>query len=114
MKTFTLFPYRMISFFILVSFLTIGSCKKKATDPDYCATTWATQVQTQLNAVTNAAQVYAANPTVANCNAYKTATQNYLNALTPFLDCAAWTVQQKNDLQSLIDSTQDQISSLCQ
>jgi len=108
-----LFTYRVLSFLIIVSFLGIGSCKKKATDPDYCGTTWATQVSSQLNAVTTAAQVYATNPTTPNCNALKAAYQNYVNALDPFVDCASWSVQQKNELQDAIDEAQQQINTIC-
>jgi len=114
MKTVSLFTYRVLGFLIIVSFLGIGSCKKKAADPDFCATSWATQVSSQLNAVTAAAQVYATNPTTPNCNALKTAYQNYLNALDPFVDCATWSTQQKNELQDAIDEAQQQINTLCQ
>jgi hypothetical protein len=114
MKKINLFGYRVISFLIILSFLGVGSCKKKATDPDYCGTAWATQVSSEINAVSTAAQLYASDPSTANCNAYKTAYQNYLNALNPFVDCAAWTVQQKNELEDAISEAQQQISTLCQ
>jgi len=114
MKTTGLFAYRALSFLIIVSFLGVGSCKKKATDPDYCSTAWATQVTSEINAVSAAAQTYASDPTTANCNAYKAAYQNYLNALNPFVDCASWSVQQKNELEDAIDEAQQQISTLCQ
>jgi hypothetical protein len=114
MKNVSLSTYRVLSFLIIVSFLGIGSCNKKAADPDICGTSWATQVSSQLNAVTTAAQVYATDPTTPNCNALKTAYQNYLNALEPFVDCASWSVQQKNELQNAIDDAQQQVSSLCQ
>jgi hypothetical protein len=114
MKTVPFFTFKALSFLILVSFLGTGSCKKKDSDPDACGTNWTTQVQPQLNAVSSAAQVYATTPTTANCNAYKTAYQNYLNALNPFVECASWTAQQKNELQSAIDGAKQQINTLCQ
>ena len=114
MKTFSVTVYRFLLFLIVISFLGMGSCKKKAVDPDYCGTTWATQVTTESNAVSAAAQTYAANPTTQNCNALKTAYQNYLNALEPFVDCASWTTQQTNELQDAIDAAQQQINTLCQ
>jgi len=113
MKTISLFTYKVLCFLIIVSFLGIGSCKKKSTDPDFCGTSWATQVSSQLNAVTTAAQVYATNPTTPNCNALKAAYQNYVNALDPFVDCASWSVQQKNELQDEIDEAQQQINTIC-
>jgi hypothetical protein len=107
--------YKVLCFLIIVSFLGIGSCKKKATDPDYCATSWATQLSAEVNALSTAAQAYGASQTAANCNAFKTAYQNYLNALDPFLDCAAWTVQERSELQDAIDEAQQDINNLvCQ
>ena len=105
--------YRVLCFLIVLSFLGIGSCKKKATNPDYCGSTWVTQVSSETNALSAAAAAYAADPTIPKCNAYKTAFQNYLNALKPFLDCAAWTDQEKNDLQDAITEAEQDISTLC-
>jgi hypothetical protein len=106
--------YKVLCLIIVVSFLGIGSCKKKSADPDRCSTAWATQLSTETSAVTAAAQTYGTNPTTENCNALKTAYQNYLNALEPFTDCASWTAQQKSDLQDAIDTAQEQVNTLCE
>lgn len=106
--------YRVLCLLVVVTFIGLGSCKKKATDPDYCSTSWATQLSTEVNALSAAAQAYATEQTPANCNAYKTAYQNYLDALEPFGDCALWTTQQKEELQDAIDEAQQQISTLCE
>jgi hypothetical protein len=106
--------YKVFCVLIVVSFLGIGSCKKKSTEPDSCATAWTTQVSSQTNAVASAAQAYGADPTPANCNALKTAYQNYLNALQPYTDCAAYTTQEKNDLQAAITQAQQEVNTLCQ
>jgi hypothetical protein len=105
---------RVLCLLIVVSFLGIGSCKKKTTDPDRCGTAWATQLSAEVNAMSVAAQAYATDPTLANCNAYKSAYQKYLDALEPFADCTGWTDQQKNELQAAIDEAQQEINSLCQ
>jgi hypothetical protein len=105
---------RVLCFLIVVSLLGIGSCKKKATDPDYCGSAWATQVSAQVTALSVAAQAYALDQSPANCNAYKTAYQNYLDALKPFVNCDAWTAQEKNDLQDAIDEAEQDISTLCE
>jgi hypothetical protein len=106
--------YKVLCFIIVVSFLGIGSCKKKTSDADNCGTNWATQLSTETNAVAAAAQTYGSDPSAANCTALKTAYQNYLNALEPFTDCSAWTEQQKSDLQDAIDTAQEQIDTLCE
>jgi len=114
MKTISLFTFRVLSILIVVSFLGIGSCKKKATDPDYCGSAWATQVSAQITALSVAAQAYATDQSTANCNAYKTAYQNYLDALKPFSNCAAWTAQEKADLEDAINEAEQDISTLCE
>jgi hypothetical protein len=105
---------RVFCFLVIVSLLGLGSCKKKSADPDYCATSWATQLSTEINALSTAANTYASNPTNENCNAYKVAYQSYLDALEPFVDCTAWTVDQRNELQAAIDEAQQEISTLCE
>jgi hypothetical protein len=105
--------YRVICFLIIVSFLGIGSCKKKVTDPDYCSTAWALQLSTEITALTNAAIVYTNDPTVANCNSYKAAYQDYLNALKPFLNCALWSAAEKTELQNEIADAESEISTMC-
>jgi uncharacterized protein (UPF0333 family) len=105
---------RVLFLLIVVSFLGIGSCKKKATDPDYCGSAWVTQVSAQVTALSVASQAYATDQSPANCNAYKTAYQNYLDALKPFANCATWTAQEKSDLQDEIAQAEQDISTLCQ
>ena len=104
-----------ISLFVVlvVSFSSI-SCKKDKDDPGICGTTWATQVTAESNALSNAITVYAASPTAQNCNAYKTAYQNYLNALKPFTDCSVYTAAQKTELQTAIAQAEADISTLCE
>ena len=105
---------RVLCLLIVVSFLGIGSCKKKATDPDYCGSAWATQISDEVTAMSVAAQAYATEQTPANCNAYKTSVQNYLDALKPFANCDAWTAQEKSDLQDEIAQAEQDISTLCE
>jgi hypothetical protein len=106
--------YRVLCVLIVVSFLGIDSCKKSATDPERCGSAWATQLSSEINTLSAAAQAYGSDPTPATCNAFKTAYQNYLDALEPFTDCTAWTAEQKNELQDEIAEAEQEISTLCQ
>jgi hypothetical protein len=81
------------------------SCKK---DNDPVGCNYATEVENEVNALSAAATTYGNDPTPANCQAYKTAYQNYLNALEDHLDCAALSGQQA-ELQSLIDQAQAEL-----
>lgn len=83
----------------------VSSCKK---DPVSC--NWATEVQSELDAVTTAATAYGNNPTTATCNAYKTAFQNYLNALEDHKSCVP--SEQSAQLQQSIDAAQTSLDAL--
>jgi len=104
-----------ISLFVafVISFSSI-SCKKDESDPGNCGTTWSTQVVAESNALSNAITVYASDPTAQNCNAYKTAYQNYLNAIKPFAECSAYTAAQKTELNNAIAQAEADIATLCQ
>jgi uncharacterized Zn-finger protein len=104
-----------ISLFVVfvISFSNI-SCKKDEDDPGICGSTWTAQLSAESTALSNSITVYAADPTAQNCNAYKTAYQNYLNALKPYSDCTMYTAGQKAELQSLIAQAEADISTLCQ
>jgi hypothetical protein len=106
---------RILCFLIIVSFIGLGSCKKKETDPDICGTNWAVSVSTKATALYTAALAYGTSPTVANCNAYKSATQAYITALQPFQNCSAWTTQQKSEFQTALSEAQAELNDLhCQ
>lgn len=104
---------KILCFLIIISFLGIEACKKDAIDPDFCGSAWATQVSTEVNALSNAAVAYSATPNTTTCNAYKTAYQNYLNAMEKFLDCSLWTSLQKTELENAIEEAQDDLDGLC-
>lgn len=80
----------------LIAALTLGlsSCSKddnSGTTPPAgpCAnyTNWATGFQAELTAMTNAATAYATDPTPANCQAYKDAANDYIDALEGVRSC---------------------------
>jgi len=105
----------MIKQIFLISFLTIvvlGSwgCKKSSTPG--CSAAWASELSSQVTAVSNAAQAYAANPTQENCLAYKAAFQAYIDALKPYGNCAALTGQDKDAWQAALDNAQQSLDNL--
>ncbi len=100
---------------LLIGLLVTGSlaflsCKKDSNDPQSC--NYTQELQSELDAVNAAASAYAMDPTsMANCNAYKTALQNYLDKAKTFLDCAALSGQQA-ELQSAIDQEQAAVNAI--
>jgi len=104
---------KILCFLIMISFLGLDACKKDAVDPEFCGTAWATQVTTELNALSNAAAAYSSTPNTTTCNAYKAAYQDYLDALEKFLDCSLWTSIQKTELENAIAEAEDDLDGLC-
>ena len=105
---------KLLIMLIILSFLGIGACKKEKTDPDYCTTTWVTQLATQISAMTTTALAYTSSPSVTTCNAYKAAIQNYINALKPFEDCSLWTAQQKAAFNESVEEAEADLATACQ
>ena len=103
----------MSLFVVSVIFFSQISCKKAVTDPAFCANAWATELSDEITAFTNAATVYANDPTTANCNLYKAAFQSYLNGLKPFLDCSVYTAAQKTELENAIAEVEAELPTLC-
>jgi hypothetical protein len=104
---------RLFYFLIILSFLGIGSCKKKATDPDYCSTAWTTTIQDELTAISNAAAAYGNNPTTTTCNALKAAYEDYIDALEPFGNCTLWSATTMAQWQDMIDEARAELPTLC-
>lgn len=101
---------RLLGLLIILSFVGLGSCKKK--ESDVCGTNWYAALSTQVTAVTNAAIAYGFSPTTANCATYKSSLQAYVKALQPYSDCTVWTGTTKADWQEALNDTQDEINGL--
>jgi len=84
--------------------MVLFACKKD--DPvDTCAGfNFATELQAETNAVIAAANAYGTNPTTENCNAYRTAYQNYLNAASDLQACANATGQGTEYAQAIAEA----------
>jgi hypothetical protein len=99
-----------LAFVLLSMFICFGltSCSKDDdSDSDPCSVFWTVGLSDEINAFSLAAQAYGTNPTLENCNAYKAAAQAYVNALSPYGDCASLTGQDRVSWQeSLIDAQQ--------
>jgi len=100
-------------FVILFGVAIIVSCTKNKDTVPACSVAWASDLQDEIIAISNAGTAYASDPTEANCNAYKTAYQAYINALEPYGNCAALTGQQRADFEEALQDARDSLSSLC-
>jgi hypothetical protein len=97
--------------FLAISVLGLWTCKKDS-KTDTCSGAWASELSSQINAMSDALTAYASNPTPATCNAYKQATQNYLDALAPYGNCATLTGQNRADWQAALDAAQASVDAL--
>lgn len=95
-----------MSIFTISFFLSCG-----ASDPleDRCGANWApaTELQDEIEALTNAATVYGQNPTIENCEAYKAAYQDYLDEIKDWEDCYVYVGQQAEFNQAIADAQAD-------
>lgn len=98
-------------FFLVVAILI--SCDDEDDAPPACSVNWSTELQNEVNAISTAANAYIADPSAANCAAYKTAYQNYINKLEPYGNCTALTGQNRIDFQNALQSARDSVAGLC-
>ncbi|PHN01787.1 hypothetical protein [Flavilitoribacter nigricans] len=101
------------SAFLLITFtITLSTaCSKDNPGPGGCAANfnWTVELQDEANVLSNAAQAYAQDPTTENCNTYKDAYQDYLDAAedidfcVPAADQAAYDAAIEDARDSLDD-----------
>ncbi len=68
----------------IVSMMVLSSCGNSCDANDFSG-----QVQDAVSELQSAINAYAADPTEANCSAYKDKAQGYLDVVEGFSDCAA-------------------------
>jgi len=71
---------------------------------------YAVELQAESTALSNAAQAYANDQSTANCEAYRTAVSNYLDAAEDLDNCVLTT--QRDDYQAAIDAARDNLDAL--
>ena len=81
-------------------------------DPVTC--NYTTELEVELNALISASQTYSLDPTIANCEAYKSSMQAYLDEADDYSTCA-FNAGQSAEYQLAIDQQQDALDALvCQ
>ncbi|MCK0157036.1 hypothetical protein MWU65_07575 [Cellulophaga sp. F20128] len=81
---------KVLTIVCITAFVAITACSKNDdSNPvgDCGDFDWAQKAEKQIYAWSNAASAYSADPTTANCNSYKSAGNNYLNALEDIKNC---------------------------
>ena len=71
---------------------------------------WTTELQAEAEALSNAASAFGADPTTANCEAYRSAFQDYLNAADDLDGCVP--AADRPAYQQAIDEAQAELDAL--
>lgn len=106
--------HKIIALLAIVAILGLSSCKKDkdSNDPAICSADLAIELDDEYDALLTAWDAYVSDMSVENCNAYKAAYQDYIDALKPFLECASWTADELQDLQDAIDEAEAAMNEL--
>lgn len=108
--------FQFLSILFLL-FIGLAACEDKDGDGDGknnnpCSTAWAISTSAESQAVSSAALAYGSDQSQENCQAYKNAFQDYLNALKEFEDCSELSTQDRQSLQSSIAQAQSGLNGL--
>lgn len=98
---------------VLLLLLVLPSCSKDD-EPENggipCSTSWASGLQNEINAISTAVMMYGFDPSATNCNAVKSAYQDYLDGLQPYGSCSALTGQSRTDYEQAVQEAQNALS----
>lgn len=90
----------LLSVVCLVGFASCGG-----DDIDCTSLNTAVDLKEEIDEITAASIAYTSNPTVDNCEAYKKAWEDYLDALEPYGDCA-WNAQDEAEFNQALAEAQ--------
>jgi hypothetical protein len=96
---------KLFLLFVVVSLLGMGSCSKKANDPDICTTNYYTQLADKVSAVYTTMVAYSTTNNATTCNAYKSALNSYITALEPYKNCTTMSAADKTSFNDALAST---------
>lgn len=76
--------------------------------PGFCTSeTFGNDISAAVMRLSEAATAYSTDPTATNCNAYKTAAQNYLDEVRRFEDCA--TLNTRQDFRDALREAEESV-----
>ena len=104
----------ILTLLAIIAILGLISCNKEkdSDDPAFCSFDWTVEVGDEYDALITAWNAYSGDMSVENCNAYKEAYLDYIDALEPFLECATWTEAERQDVQDVIDESEAAMNAL--
>jgi hypothetical protein len=105
------FTYNLILCIALVTSGLFMSCKK-STAVTCGASNWSVYIQDEIASLSNAASAYGQDPSSTNCEKFKDAYRNYINALKDIDNCVT-NVQDRNDFQEALEDAEAELEDLC-
>ncbi len=81
---------KFLALLFLSAMISLVACNKDDDNADPCGVNWnfSNEIQDELELVIATSQAYSQNPTTVNCNSYKAAYQDYLDAVRALENCA--------------------------
>ncbi len=100
---------------LLVLFVSIGCNKDDDDDDGRCGNNWspAIELEDEINAINAAAQAYAMDQSVENCEAYKQSILDYLAEVRDWEDCYIAIGQQQEFNAAVTQAEQDAMNIQC-
>ncbi len=92
--------------------LFVTGCNGDGDNVPGCSTAWGSELQEEIDNVSQTAQAYANNPNETTCEAYRASLQAYLNALQPYGNCGALTGQDRAAWEDAVDQAQEDVDAI--
>jgi hypothetical protein len=97
---------------MLFLFLNVGCSSGEDGDVAACSVQWSIELQDELNALSQAATAQAQNPGPTTCENFRSAAEDYLEALRPYGNCSALTGQNRLEWQNAVEDAEIQIQEI--
>lgn len=101
----------ILTLLVILTILGLNSCKKDS-KPGACSAVWATEVEDELNALMAASVAYSMEQTAENCNAYKAASEDWLDVLRPYAECSNYSAEDRAEIQESIEAAEADLEEL--
>lgn len=102
----------IVSLPLLFCFLNFGCSVGEDNDVATCSVQWSIELQDEINALSQAAMARAQNPGPTTCENFRSAAEDYLEALRPYGNCSALTGQSRSEWQKAVEEAEIEIQEI--
>jgi len=102
----------ILSSVMLFLFLNFGCSTGEDSDVAPCSVQWSIELQDEIDALSQAAIIRGQNPSPATCENFRSAAEDYLEALRPYGNCSALTGQNRQEWQNAVEEAEVQIQEI--